>query len=293
MLKILVINDVFPHLNNRTTIFFRNIIPIISKKFDVKVYWLITDNYGEKPKETNPHYEILYMSDFKNALQVIQKVKPNIMYYSIGWHITQYALMLAVNFLKIPSFVYLESAEIQYYDNNDSTLKQMSEYIRQFFTMKNVGENKNIKKSRGINFLKKIIFLIKTIRSIGKSRISTVKEIFYFLYSLNGRSGIGRYSRFNCDLMFAEILVSMDTLDKWGLKKESTFIIGNPAYDRAFKEREHISNKVREKVNILFLTANLSGGQGKSNWTTKKQEQMIKELITNLKKCKSRNITYN
>ena len=34
MLKILVVNDVFPHINNRTTILFRNIIPILSKKFE-------------------------------------------------------------------------------------------------------------------------------------------------------------------------------------------------------------------------------------------------------------------
>jgi len=81
MLKILLVNDVFPHINNRTTIFLKNIVPIISKKFDVKVYWLITDNYGERNKITNQYYEILYMSDFKNSLQVIQKIKPNLMYY--------------------------------------------------------------------------------------------------------------------------------------------------------------------------------------------------------------------
>ena len=116
MLKILLVNDVFPHINNRTTIFLKNIVPIISKKFDVKVYWLITDNYGERNKITNQYYEILYMSDFKNSLQVIQKIKPNLMYYLIGWHITDYALMVAGNYLKIPSFGYCESAEIEYFD---------------------------------------------------------------------------------------------------------------------------------------------------------------------------------
>ena len=36
---------------------------------------------------------------FKNALEVIEKVKPNLMYYLVGWHITDYALMLAGNFI--------------------------------------------------------------------------------------------------------------------------------------------------------------------------------------------------
>ena len=138
MLKILLVNDVFPHIDNRTTIFFRNIMPILSKKFDVKVYWLITDNYGDRCEITNSHYEILYMSNFKNALQVIQKVEPNVMYYLIGWHITDYALMLAGNFLKIPSFGYCEAAEIELFNGNDSRLKQISKYLEQFFTIKNI-----------------------------------------------------------------------------------------------------------------------------------------------------------
>jgi len=32
VLKILVVNDVFPHIRNRTTILFENIVPLIKKK---------------------------------------------------------------------------------------------------------------------------------------------------------------------------------------------------------------------------------------------------------------------
>ena len=38
VLKILVVNDVFPHIKNRTTILFKNIVPIIKKKLEVNVF---------------------------------------------------------------------------------------------------------------------------------------------------------------------------------------------------------------------------------------------------------------
>jgi hypothetical protein len=285
MLKILLVNDVFPHINNRTTIFLKNIVPIISKKFDVKVYWLITDNYGERNKITNQYYEILYMSDFKNSLQVIQKIKPNLMYYLIGWHITDYALMVAGNYLKIPSFGYCESAEIEYFDENDSKLRQASEYLKQSLIMKNVIENNNVKKSRAVNFIKKVLFLYRSILSIKKSHILTVREIFSFFSLLLGdKSTVGLYSKFNCDLMFTERMASIDTLVKWGLKKENCVSIDNPAYDKPFKESKQLSKKFKEKINIIFITSNLSGAQGKSNWSITKQNQMIKELIISLNK---------
>ena len=76
MFKILVINDSFPHINNRTTIFFNNIIPHLSKIIEVKVYWLITDGYGQKHNVIFPQYEYLFMSDFKNAMEACKKIKP-------------------------------------------------------------------------------------------------------------------------------------------------------------------------------------------------------------------------
>jgi len=285
MLKILLVNDVFPHINNRTTIFLRNIVSMLSKKFDVKVYWLITDNYGKKCETTNSNYEILYMSDFTNALQLIEKIKPDLMYYLIGWHITDYALMVVGNYLKIPSFGYCESAEIEYFDVNDSKLRQASEYLKQSLVRKNIDEDNNIKKSRAVNFIKKVLFLYKSILSIKKSQISTIREMFsFFSFLLGDKSTQGRYSRFNCDLMFAERLASIDTLVKWGLKKENCISIDNPAYDKAFKESKQLSKKFKEKINIIFITSNLSGGQGKSNWSITKRNQMIKELIISLNK---------
>ena len=95
MFKILVINDSFPHNNNRTTIFFNNIIPHLSKLIEVKVYWLITDDYGQRHNVTSPQYEYLFMSDFKNAMETCEKIKPDAIYHLVGLHVVDYAFVIA------------------------------------------------------------------------------------------------------------------------------------------------------------------------------------------------------
>ena len=67
VLKILVVNDVVPHIKNRTTILFKNIVPIIKKTLDVKIFWIITDDYGERIKDTDPNYEIFYLQLITNV----------------------------------------------------------------------------------------------------------------------------------------------------------------------------------------------------------------------------------
>ena len=84
--------------------------------------------------------------------------------------------------------------------------------------------------------------------------------------------------------MFTERTGSIDTLVEWGLKKENCVSIDNPAYDKAFGKNSQLSKKSNGKINVIFITSNLSGGQGKSKWSITKRNQMIKKLITNLNK---------
>ena len=96
MLKILVVNDVFPNTNNRTTILLKNITEELSKKIEIKIYWIITDEHNRKYKETNPNYEILFLSDFNNAVEVLEKIKPDISYHMIGFNIIQTSSLIVM-----------------------------------------------------------------------------------------------------------------------------------------------------------------------------------------------------
>ena len=104
VLKILVVNDVFPDIKNRTTILFKNIVPLIKKKLEGKVFWVITDDYGERTKVTDPNYEVFYLSDYKNAREILEKIKQDLCYHLVGANVPDYPFMLVERHLKIPNF---------------------------------------------------------------------------------------------------------------------------------------------------------------------------------------------
>ena len=281
MFKILVINDSFPHINNRTTIFFNNIIPHLSKLIEVKVYWLITDDYGQKHNVILPQYEYLFMSDFKNAMEACEKIKPDAIYHLVGLHVVDYAFVIAKKILKIPSFSIGEGyGKNDHFDIMQPTMTAkklvMLEYIKQFFETKSIQDQKDVKKSRGINFIKKALFLIKTIKIANRSWVKTIRIMWEFLEIIRRLSN--DKSKFGADIVFAENMSQVDLLVREGIKRESIVIVGNPVFDNAFAKRKQLSEKINNKLNILFITANISGLQGKSKWTKSKRNQMTKEL---------------
>ena len=291
VLKILVVNDVFPHIKNRTTILFKNIVPIIKKKLEIKVFWVITDDYGERIKVTDPDYEISYLSDYNNAREVLEKIKPDLSYHLIGNSIVDYAFMVAERFLKISNFGFDDRDYSQsnneiivpgYFVSQTSRKKIFLENARQFFVVKNTGTENNIKASRGKNYLKKWYFLIRTLRSIQKSRLEIILEVFELLKLFYREPPVNCNEKYNCDLIFTENSTSVDYLVKSGLKRENFRVVGNPVFDNALEKRDQILSKDDKKLNILFITSNLESGQGKSNFSKSKRNKMIKETITSL-----------
>ena len=289
VLKILVVNDVFPHIRNRTTILFENIVPLIKKKLEVKVFWIITDDYGERIKVTNPNYEVFYLSDYKNAREILEKIKPDLCYNLVGASVPDYAFMLVERHLTIPNFGL--AGGITYFREESSRKRVFLEQVKQFFEKKNVSSENKIQTNRGKNFLKKCLFLIRTLRSIGKSNLEIVIELFELIKLFYGITKFtklrtkGAYNKkFNCDLIFTDTPASIDLLVKSGLKRENIRAVGDPVYHTAFEKRKQIPLKDNTKLNILFITANLGGGQGKSNFSKSRRNKMIEETITSLNK---------
>ena len=163
-------------------------------------------------------------------------------YHLIGNSITDYAFLVAERFLKIPSFGTVNSVYVLSQSNNEvvignyfreqtSRKKIFLENVRQFFEKKNVGSENNIKASRGINFLKKCYFLIRTLRSIQKSHLEVIVELFEQIKLFYHPPSAGFQEKYNCDLMFTENNSSVDFLVNSGLKRENIRVIGNPVFD--------------------------------------------------------------
>ena len=295
MLKILVVNDVVPHIKNRTTILFKNIVPIIKKTLDVKIFWIITDDYGERIKDTEPDYEIFYLSDFNNAREVLEKIKPDLSYHLIGNSIMDYAFMEAERTLNIPNFGFADAHYIisenkdemvigDYFRDQTSRKKIFLENSRQFFEKKNIGFENDTESIRGKNFLRKCYFLIKTLRSIGKSHIQVTMILFQLFKLLYLTPPTKFNERYNCDLIFTESKSGIDYLELSGLKRENIRVVGNPVFDNAFEKRNESKFSSNDELKVLFITANLGSGQGKSDFSKSRRDQMIDETISSLQK---------
>ena len=286
-LKILVVNDVFPHIKNATTILFNNIVPLIKKEVEIKVFWIITENYGKKIKLTDPNYEIFYLSDYNNAYEILDRIKPDLSYHLAGYSLIDYAFMMVERYLKIPNFGFasggVDGLGGDYFREETSRKKLFLEHKRQFFEKKSSDYGNSTNEYRGKNFLRKCLFLIRTLRSIGKSYLYIIKEIIYCI-KLFYRTPDEYNEKFNCNLIFTENKSSIDWLVKTGLKRENIRAVGNPVFHQASEKKIHTSLDNNNKLNVLFITANLTSGQGKSNFSKLRRNKMIQEIIIGLKK---------
>ena len=135
MQKILVISDASPHVNKITSVIFRQIVE--SKKFELEIVWIVIDDFAEiKEQHANQQYKILYLSDFNNSLELIEEVKPDIIYHSVGYNIVDYSFILAEKLLNIPSFGYVEGPVSDAFAFDTSLQFRVTvfkEYVRQFF----------------------------------------------------------------------------------------------------------------------------------------------------------------
>ena len=296
MLKILVVNDISPHIPNRTTILFKNIVPLIKKKLEVKVFWVITDNYGERTRVTDPNYEVLYLSDYNNAHEILEKIKPDLCYHLVGASIVHYAFLLVERNLNIPNFGLAAGTSNTggtYFIEEPSRSKIFFVHVRQFFEKRDINSENNIQTIRGKNFLKKCLFLIRTLRSIGKSNLGIVIDLFELIKLFYGATKGAFNKKFNCNLIFTDspfegtLEQRVTTLVQTGLKRENIRTVPNPIFQTAFERREQIQSKDNNKLNILFITANLGGAQGISNYSKSRRNKMIEEIITSLDKFHS------
>ena len=104
MMKILISLHTMPTIRSYKQIILNELIPILKKNIEVKIFWFIyMPEKNNQITSNNIDEVILDIHDFKNAVDVIQKIKPDIIYSSPTNNLPDYALNLAAKYLKIPT----------------------------------------------------------------------------------------------------------------------------------------------------------------------------------------------
>lgn len=172
---ILIPTHVMPDIKSVTTMFFDNLLCALKKKTNVHVTWLVyTPDKFRSSFEKNLDSNVLDIHDFKNAVEVLQKVKPDIIYASPTWSFIDYALSSAAKSLDIPTFSMIYSDIF----SKKTTSKRLKSNFTRFFQNSVLTDTENNKKQfmrRGRFFIYKYLFLLRT-------KIVLKTDVFHTLF---------------------------------------------------------------------------------------------------------------
>lgn len=277
-----------PNATSYKSILFENILPILKIKTKVHVTWLIY-----KPTKLNLHPQdysdvtILDIHDYKNAIEIVEKVKPHIIYISTGLNASDYTLLLAGKFFNIP--VVGGEIGIPLFAKH-TRIEIIRSYITQLFQSTIIDSNENKQFLGKIRFfIYKHLFLLRTLKAAKMSKIKILETLFILMMTylrIINHNDLEN-SRFACTLNFLENEDAIEPLVKAGFKRSSLLATGNPTYDTVFRHSLEYKPSPRKdgKTRILLLTNNPHDPG--TRWRKSLWKTMIKEIVTEIIKHKN------
>ena len=280
-LRILTIHHDTPDVQSYTTIFFEKILPILKSKKKVHMTWIVCKNekIGEMPN-TLHDTTVLDIHNFSNIADVIEKVKPNLVYVMPGLSVPDYTLSIAAKYFKIP--VIGGEIGIEFFSKN-SKIQLFKSLISKFFQSTNSSLNPEKKQimGKGRFFIYKHMLLLKTQIEIKYSPFKIIKEflLIFFMYLFGGRKNFRFDSMFAVDLHFLDGEIMIKPLLDAGFKKSTLVVTGNPIHDDIFQKlqnSQYVPNNSK-KIKVLLVTNSIPGFD--YNWIKTKRDHMINKII--------------
>ena len=286
MIEILTVLHTLPNVKSYRTLCFERILPYMRSKSDVHITWLVY-----QPERLNIEYTknsdltILDIHDFKNAIQVIEQVKPDIIWAAPTLNLPDYALSIAGRHMKIPVVGEL----VTEFMKQTSKFELARSYLKSFFegsVPTDVDEKNKKFMRRGRFFLFKYLFVLNT-QLATKTKLSTIISNFFthMYYHLSVYTNLYN-PKFSVDLHFVETKKLVDTLIKNGFEKTSLIPTGIPMYDDIFERLEKINydQKTDGKKRVLLLTHAM---YEHGFWTRDQRDSLVSGVVSEISKHKN------
>ena len=289
MIKILTILHTLPSVKSYRTLCFERILPYLRSKTDVHITWLVYQPERLKiESQIDPHTSILDIHDFKNAVEVVQQVKPDIIWVAPTLNLPDYALSLAGKHMDIPVVGELVTELMK----KTSKFEVSKSYFKKFFESSvptDVVDSNNKFMRRGRFFLFKYQFVLKTQLAIKMGFLKIIKS---FVSDMNYHLSVttklhNLYNpKFAVDLHFVETKKLVDILVKNGFERSSLVPTGIPMYDDVFERLENVKVKPNTdgKKKILLVThAMFEHGF----WTRSQRDSLVRGIVSEISKHKN------
>jgi hypothetical protein len=269
---------------SNTSLIIHSLLPILKKKINVQILWVLYQPEKIQSNKNNGSEIItLDLHDYVNAVDLLQKEKPDIIYVAPFPEFIHYSFAIAGKFLKIPV------VNLLYYElsmgNTLSTKQLSSSYIRRAFSNSVPTEEFGNKKTflrRGKYIFYKFSFLINTLFATKMNFFKIIKDAFTLL-SFPIKSNAILDSKFSITKHYLQNYIIYENLLKNGFKESSLLVTGNSMFDEYFDSSGEITinNKIR-----LLLAPDAFYEHG--SWTKEQRSEILEKIIKYIMKHKEK-----
>lgn len=274
-IKILIPIHTLPDVESVTTLELNNLISFLKTKFNVEIFWFVYTATKLKQNNELDSSTIFDIHNFKNAVEVIEKLKPNLIYSSPFYSFIDYSFSSAAQKFNIPVFCILHGRD-PFSDKKTTTQTIQSNFTRFLETSIPTDQetDKKIFLKRGRFFIYKYLFLLKTKLKLKTSVFDTLFLIWKYILTDTNHSKYGKNI-----FQFLENNELFITQIQSGFDKSNLFITGNPMYDKLFKKLSQNTIKNNNFTNVLFLPSTL---YEHGFWTLKQRNIVLEEITTKI-----------
>ncbi len=277
-IKILIPSHVTPDTKSVISLFFENVLPVLKQHVKVQLIWFVYQpdqiNYLTKISDD---FTILDIHDYDDAVELLQKQKPDIIFASATRSFIDYALSTAAKFMEIPTFSMFWSD--WYYTSTNSKTQHTKLSISRFFQSSaptDTNQNQKQMMRRGRFFIIKYLFLARTQKAVKMNLFQIISNFFMLLK--HNLFDIATDSRFANTVHFLEDKKLQNSLMGSGFQESTLIVTGNPIFDQSLKKslENNTFLKKDKKIIILFAPSTL---YEHGFWTKEQRDFSIKEVI--------------
>jgi len=269
----------------------KNIFFELEKQCEINLIWMIF-----QPEKFNEYkYEnsiVLDYHQFNNAIDSIEKIKPDLIITEVRLGINGIIFTKAGNHCGIPVITITPTGESEFFSQNYSA-KSNFQLLMSDKVIADSSKNKGPKKFGMLRYsLHRYLFLINTLKKINYSLFDLIK--FFMLYpriQIFSKSypALHKITSGNLNICFNKHWESR-LLDA-NFCKSSIFLCGDPAFDKLHKkihEQKNLEIINSKKINILFCPTPMH----EHGWMRKKEEyELIIKLIQKILELENTNIS--
>ena len=171
-----------PELISASSMFFNNLLSEIKKRVQVEFVWFVYQPEKKLVTKNIDDFKVIYLHDYNNALEVLSKEKPDVVFSTPNEDIPGHAFAIAAKKLNIPTV----SMMYNDYGHKRSIMTLWKSYVTRFFEKSiatDTSEDTPQFMRRGRFFAKKYFFLLKTQRALGMNFFQILKSLLYYFIS--------------------------------------------------------------------------------------------------------------